>query len=177
MHAKINRFNATIADTRAGLTMFEVVASTMIVGMMSVAALNSLGAATRSGESIGNRAIALGLADDLMAEILPLPYSDPNGTPAFGPEGAESAGPRSAFDDIDDFNGWNESPPKHRDGTIIPNRADFRHRVEVARVVANDPTQMTSGSTDAGVKRIRVIVEYRGLVLAEQNAIRTNTDN
>jgi hypothetical protein len=32
----------------------------------------------------------------------------------------------------------------------------------------------TSGSTDAGAKRIRVVIEYRGTVLAEQFAIRTN---
>ena len=54
---------------RAGLSLIEVVASTMIVGLMAVAALNSLGAATRSSESIGNRAVAMGLADELMSEI------------------------------------------------------------------------------------------------------------
>jgi MSHA pilin protein MshD len=161
---------------RAGLTMFEVVASTLIVGLMSVVALNGLGAATKSGESIGNRAIALGLADDLMAEILPLPYSDPNDTPTFGPEGSESAGPRSAFDDVDDFNGWNQSPPVDRDGVTIPHRADFRHRVQVTRVLAASLTEQTSGATDEGVIRIRVTVEYRGLTLTEQFAIRTDTD-
>jgi hypothetical protein len=166
----------SVCPDRAGLTMIEVVASTMIVGLMSVVALNGLGAATKSGESIGNRAIAIGLADDLMAEIVPLPYSDPNDAPTFGPEGAESSGPRSAFDDVDDFNGWNESPPQDRDGVTIPNRADFRHRVEVTRVLAANPTQTTSGSTDEGVKRIHVIVEYRGIVLADQFAVRTNTD-
>lgn len=156
--------------------MVEVVAATMIVGLMSVAALNGLGAATRSSESIGNRAVAMGLADDLMSEILLLPYRDPNETPVFGPEPTETAGPRSAYDDIDDYNGWNQSPPKNRDGAIIPNRTDYRHRVQVTRVVANNPTQSTSGNNDEGVKRIQVVVEYRSLVLAELVAIRTDTD-
>ena len=42
----------------------------MIVGMMAVATLNSLGAATKSSDSIGNRAVAAGLADELMSEIV-----------------------------------------------------------------------------------------------------------
>ena len=56
--------------SRHGLTLIEVVASTMIVGLMAVAALNALGAATKSANSIGNRAVAAGLADELMSEII-----------------------------------------------------------------------------------------------------------
>ncbi|MEX2316417.1 MAG: type II secretion system protein [Pirellulales bacterium] len=159
---------------RRALTLIEVVASTMIVGLMSVAALDGLGAATRSAESIGNRAIALGLADDLMAEILPLAYSDPNDTPAFGTEGSEASGPRSGFDDVDDFNGWTQMPPTTRDGVIIPNRADWRRSVLVVRVVPTNLAQATSGTSDQGAKRIRVTVEYRGQLLATQIAVRTD---
>ena len=50
--------------------------STLIVGLMTVASLHTLGAATRSSMSTGDRAVALGLADDLMAEILAAPYDD-----------------------------------------------------------------------------------------------------
>ena len=161
---------------RSALTLFEVVASTMIVGMMAVAALNSLGAATRSADSIGNRAVAMGLADELMAEILQTAYSDPNGSPVFGPEGVESAGPRSAFDDVDDYHGWNQLPPKYRDGTTIPDRADWRQRVQVIYVQPLNPTLGTIGNTDQGAKCIKVTIEHLGRVLAEQNAIRTNID-
>jgi hypothetical protein len=79
---------------------------------MTVAALNSLGVATRSAESIGNRAVALGLADDLMSEILQLPYSDPDSTPTMGAETGETTGTRYAFDDVDDYHGWSEQPPQ-----------------------------------------------------------------
>jgi type II secretory pathway pseudopilin PulG len=158
------------------MSLMEVVAATLIVGLMSVAALNSLGAATRSAESIGNRAVALGLADDMMAEILPLAYRDPNGAPAFGPEADESPGPRALFDDVDDFHGWNQSPPQDRNGVTIPNRTDWRRRVFVGYVNRDNPAQSTAGNTDQGVKRIRVVVEYRGQVLAEQFAVRTDVD-
>jgi Tfp pilus assembly protein PilV len=61
---------------RPGLTLVEVVTSTLIVGMMTVAALHTLGAATRSSTSTGDRAVAIGLADDLMAEIIAAEYDD-----------------------------------------------------------------------------------------------------
>jgi type II secretory pathway pseudopilin PulG len=158
---------------RSGLTLTEVVVSTMIVGLMTVAALNGLGSTTRSSELAGNRGIALGLADSLMAEILATSYSDPNGAPTFGLETGEAA-PRTNFDDVDDFHGWNQMPPKAADGTTIPNRANFRQRITVNWVVPATP--QTTAVTDQGAKRVRVDIECDGVVLAEHTAIVTNTD-
>jgi MSHA pilin protein MshD len=156
------------------LTLAEVVVSTLIVGLMTVAALDGLGSTTRSSELAGNRGIALGLADDLMAEILATSYSDPNGTAVFGLEPGEAA-PRVNFDDVDDFNGWNQLPPKAADGTTIPDRANFRQRVVVERVVPTNPTQTTPG-TDQGAKRIHVTIECNGAVLADEYAVVTNSE-
>jgi type II secretory pathway pseudopilin PulG len=160
---------------RRALTLVEVVVSTMIVGLMTVAALNGLGAATRSSEWAGNRGVAQGLADDLMAEILTKAYSDPNGSAVFGLETGEAA-PRSNFDDVDDFDGWNQKPPQAADGTTLSDRADWRQRVTVERVRLSNLTQTTSGSTDEGVKRIHVTIEYDDTVLAEGYALVTDTD-
>jgi hypothetical protein len=159
---------------RRALSLVEVVASSLIVAMMCVAALDALGAATRSSESIGNRAVAIGLADELMAEILKKPYEDPVQTPTFGRESGESATPRSGFDDVDDYNGWQQSPPQRNDGTTIPDRDDWTQRVTVIRVA---PTNLTvAAATEQGAKRVYVAIEYRGQVLAGQYAVRTNTD-
>jgi prepilin-type N-terminal cleavage/methylation domain-containing protein len=166
---------ASLRPDRHGLTLIEVVASTMIVGLMAVAALNALGAATKSANSIGNRAVAAGMADELMSEILMQPYSDPDGSSVFGHESGESITPRSAFDDVDDYNGWNASPPQYRDGTTIPDRATWKQRVVVTRVVPANPSQ-TSG-TDQGAKQIHVTIEYENKVLADQIAVRTDTDD
>jgi MSHA pilin protein MshD len=160
---------------RRGLTLIEVMASTMIVSMMAVATLNALGAATKSSDSIGNRAIAAGLADDLMAEIIQQPYSDPDGSAVFGRESGESASPRSVFDDVDDYNGWTTSPPQYRDGTAIPDRTNWRQSVSITRVSPTSPT--TTSGTDLGAKRIRVTVEFKNQVLADQTAIRTDSDD
>jgi type II secretory pathway pseudopilin PulG len=157
-----------------GLTLIEVVASTMIVGLMAVAALNALGAATKSANSIGNRAVAAGLADELMSEIMMQSYSDPDGSPIFGHESGESTNVRSAFDDVDDYDGWNASPPQYRDGTAIPDRTNWRQRVTVTYVTPTNPT--TTSATDQGAKRIHVTIEYQNVVLADQYAVRTDTD-
>jgi type II secretory pathway pseudopilin PulG len=161
-------------NRRQGLSLIEVVASTMIVGMMAVAALNSLGAATRSSESIGNRAVALGLADELLSEILQQPYEDPTQTPVLGRESGEAASPRSVFDDVDDYNGWSQSPPQYASGATIPNRTDWTHAVQVRRVSPTSPT--TNSVTDQGAKLITVTISYDGEVLAQQIAVRTNSD-
>jgi prepilin-type N-terminal cleavage/methylation domain-containing protein len=160
-------------NRRRGLTLIEVVASTMIVGLMAVAALNALGAATKSANSIGNRAVAAGMADELMSEIMMQSYSDPDGSPIFGREPGET-NVRSAFDDVDDYGGWNVTPPQYRDGTVIPDRTNWRQRVTVTYV---SPTNLsTTSATDKGVKRIRVQIEYQSQVLADQYTFRTDTD-
>jgi hypothetical protein len=146
----------------------------MIVGMMAVATLNGLGAATRSADSIGNRAIATGLADELLSEILQQPYSDPDGSAVFGHETSESTTLRFGFDDVDDYDAWTASPPQFRDGTNIPNRTNWRQRVAVTLVNPANPAQ--TSNTDQGAKRIRVTIEFKNQVLADESAIRTNTD-
>jgi type II secretory pathway pseudopilin PulG len=168
------RFSAIRNPTLHALTLIEVVASTMIVGLMAVAALNALGAATKSSNSIGNRAVAAGLADELMSEIMMQSYKDPDGSAIFGHESGETTTVRSAFDDVDDYDGWNASPPQYRDGTVIPDRTNWRQRVTVAYVVPTNPTQ--SSVTDQGVKRIRVTIEYQNVVLADEYAVRSDTD-
>ena len=170
-----NRVHRHPRDRRA-LTLTEVVVSTMIVGLMTVAALDGLGSTTRSSELAGNRGIALGLADDLMAEILITPYSDPSGTAVFGTEPGEAA-PRKNFDDVDDFNGWNRKPATDAEFDIpLDDRAAYRQRVIVEKVVPTNPAQLTAGNVDQGAKRIRVVIECDDVVLAEQFALVSDTD-
>ena len=120
--------------TRSAVTLVEIVVSTMIVGVLMVATLSALGGATKSSQSAGNRAVAIGLADDLMAEILKAKYVDPGTSPTFGPETGESGTTRAAFNDVDDYNGWSEQPPAAHDGTTMDGTAMTRsQRLEATR--------------------------------------------
>lgn len=161
---------------RRALTLLEVVVSTLIVGVMTVAALNTLGAVTRSSQSFGDRAVALGLAEDLMAEILQASYKDPDEDPTFGRETSESAGPRNQFDDVDDYDGWNKQPPQDADGTSLPDRDDWRRTVTVEHVAVDNTAQIMADNIDTGVKRIHVIVQLQDQTLVELIAVRTDTD-
>jgi type II secretory pathway pseudopilin PulG len=174
-YASPNNWAKNLIRRRPALTLVEVVVSTLIVGLMTVAALNGLGAATRSSESAGNCGVAQGLADSLMAEVLATAYSDPGGSAVFGLETGETA-PRVNFDDVDDFHGWNQKPPQAADGATIADRPDYRQRITVTRVVPTNPIQATAGASDQGAKRICVQIEFEGVVLAEQYAIVTDTN-
>jgi type II secretory pathway pseudopilin PulG len=161
-----------VRRTRRGTSLIEVVVSTVIVGVLIVATLNALGAATSSSRTAGNRAVAIGLADDLMAEIVKAKYVDPGNSPVFGPETGETT--RNAFNDVDDYNGWSEQPPTAKDGTAYTDRNDWKRRVTVDRVTVADPTK--TSTTETGVKRITVDVDYQGTNVVEQTALRTDTD-
>ena len=73
------------------------------------------------------------------------------------------------------YDGWNAKPPQYRDGTVIPDRADWRQRVSVTYVTPSNPTQ--TSATDQGAKRIHVTIEYQDVVLADQYAVFTNTED
>jgi len=107
-----------------------------------------------------------------VAEITSAAYAEPVDTPAFGPEGAEDDGTRSAFDDVDDYHNWDASPPKRRDGTAIPDRTDWRRTVQIQHVNPSNLQQMVG--TDMGVKRITVIVMHGGKTVARLVGIRTD---
>ena len=56
----------------------------------------------------------------------------------------------------------------------MTDRSDWRRRVTVERVTLSDPT--ATASSETGVKRITVDVDYKGTNMIEQTALRTDTD-
>ncbi len=162
--------------SKRGLTLAEVVISTLIVGLMVVSALNSTGAALRASRATSYRVRGVRLAEALMSEILATRYQEPDDTPAFGVEGTEAAagtGPRTLWDDVDDYYQWDASPPQTKDGTVLPNLTGWRRRVEVVHVDPDDLTIALANTDDRGIKRITVTVEKGDDKMAELVAIQT----
>jgi MSHA pilin protein MshD len=156
---------------RRAFSLIEVVISTAIVGMLMVAALKAQSELTRSRQKFGDRGQALLMAQDLMAEILATNYKELVETPTFGPEPTETGGTRANFDDVDDFNGWNATPPQNSDGSVIANRTGWRQQVTVEYV---DPLNAnTTVGTDQGAKRITVTISKNSVTLATLIAVRT----
>lgn len=155
----------------AGFTLVEAVMSMLIVGLMLVAALNTVGASKVAQARNAEQTLGPMLAEDLMTEILSQAYQELVETPSFGREG-ESASVRTNWDDVDDYHGWSAGPPQLKDGTPIDGLSDWRREVTVAWADSLLPDQQALLPT--GIKRITVTVKHQGRTVAVLSALRTN---
>ncbi len=154
------------------LSMIEVVVSITIVGVMMVAALNTVGASKLGQQKTGHRGKGALLAQQLMSEILQNAYADPE-QPDSGIQidSNENSDSRTDYDDVDDYDAWTASPPEYKDGTVIPDLNGWQRSVEVDWVSPNDLN--TPIGDDESVKRIIVTVSRDGVPLASLTAVRT----
>ncbi len=152
-------------------SLAEAIVAIAIVGIMLVAALNTVGAARLGEQKTGDRGKGMLLAQQLMAEILQQRYEEPVDIPVFGPESGEAAGSRANFDDVDDYEGWAASPPQYRDGTVIPDLVGWTRSVHVDWVDPADLAQVVG--SDARIKRITVRVTRGDVPAASIAAVRT----
>jgi hypothetical protein len=147
--------------------------SLVIVSVMMVTALNAVGASRVGQRWNADRLRALALASDLMAEITSKAYSDPNETPIFGPEPSEVLIGRPAFDDVDDYSGYSESPPMTSAGVAMTGLSSWSRSVTVSWVNPSDLT--TPVLVESGCKLITVKVSRAGQTLAQLTAVRTTS--
>ena len=157
--------------SRRAFSLAEIAVSMLLVSGLLVVSLNMVGDVTIGRQNMNDRSVGHLLAQDLMSEILPLSYQDPDGTPMFGYEAGESTTTRADFDDVDDYNGWSATPPESKDGTKIPDRTGWRRIVKVEYVQANDINTPALGHE--GVKRIHVTVDHNGVETASLVGVRT----
>jgi hypothetical protein len=157
---------------RHGIALIEAVLSSVVIGLMFIAAMRLVTAA-RAGESdVEHRCLAAHLAAELMSEILSRPYADPDEVPLFGLEPGElGATRRSAFDDVDDYHGWIESPPQEPDGAARTYLVGWSRSAQV--VLVNPAAPDEASLVDLGVKKITVTIARDGATLARLTALRT----
>ena len=153
------------------LSLAETLVCIVLVGGLLAVSMNLLADAVEGQQGMGDRSRGLLLAQDLMAEILNQPYEEPDEAAAFGRESLEDTGKRDAFDDVDDYDGWNASPPMRADGTEIPDLADWNRSVTVRWLQPNDLT--AKAVTETGIKEIAVTVTHRNVRTASLTAVRT----
>jgi type II secretory pathway pseudopilin PulG len=154
-----------------GFTLVEAAISTIVVALMLVAALNTVGASRITQHKAALVSRGRMFAESLMAEVLQQSYQEPGETYVFGREAGESETSRTAYDDVDDYHGWFESPPVAKDGTALPNSADWSRTVTVAWVDPLDPQQVSG--TETGAKRITVVAAFRNVPQATVVAVKT----
>ena len=126
----------------------------VIVGAMLVASLAALAGVARNRPVQSERQAAMGLAQQLMSEILQCAFQDPQGGTAIGTDGDEST--RAAYDDVDDYDRWESTTLTLKDGTPVAGFDGWKWKTRVDYVLYADPRTTTSGVTT--LKRVRVIV-------------------
>lgn len=156
---------------RRGFSHVEILVSTLLVGVMVVSATQLLGGVVSSRTATSYAARGLHFAQQLMTEILRQAYID-NLLPVFGPELLESLGTRAAFDDVDDYHGWSESPLRTRTGTVIDNSSGWQRNVVVEWVNPANPS--ATSATDQGLKRITVTVLYGSRTVSRLVSLRSD---
>lgn len=158
---------------RRGFSMMEVVMSTLIVGGMLVASLSTVAASRASMKTLDHQGRAALLGQDLMDEIMAKRYEEPS-LPAgsFGLAADEAAaGNRSLYDDVDDYHGLDESPPRRADGSTISGSEGYRRIVWVGWV---RPDDLVIVNYNTGVKGVIVWTARGEKTLSTLVALRSN---
>ncbi len=141
---------------RAGLGLVEVICSTLIVGIMLVASLETVGAVFRTQRLNADRLAGPNLALELMTEVLSLPYEDPElDDTDIGTEAGEGTTTRADFDDVDDYHGWNKLGVVSKEGSANAEFSTWRRQVAISWV---EPSSGAVAVTNTNLKRITVNV-------------------
>lgn len=154
-----------------GMGLIETVMCMLLISTMLIGSLQLLAASKAAELSATRQSVGRQLAEDLMAEILSLAYEDSEPDGAIGRE-SESGGDRSTWDDIDDYDGWKQSPPEYKDGKRIAGLSSGWERSVDVEWVGKDNVDLVSGA-ETSVKRIIVSVSFDGDLITRKVAIRT----
>jgi len=107
----------TLVEVMTAMTIMAIAGTTLLVGLAS--------SATTTRDTV-DRMIAAGLAQQLLDEVCGMRYMEGGGSAydpqPLGPGSPEvAAGARRQFDDIDDYNGVQTTPPTDRWGITLGN--------------------------------------------------------
>jgi hypothetical protein len=149
--------------------MVESVLATVIVGVMMVAAVQTVAASRMIQFKSAERAQGVLLAGELITEVLARAYEDAS-SPVFGPEAGETG--RAQFDDADDYHNWQEQPPQQPDGTPVVGLDQWRREVVIERVPPLNLALLSA--VDTGARRVTVTVRHRGVPIVRLYAVRTS---
>ncbi|HWE97501.1 MAG TPA: type II secretion system protein [Tepidisphaeraceae bacterium] len=148
----------SISRTGRGFTLVEATIALLVVSVMMVAAMSVAGQSARSRTVQQEQVRGEALARQLLSEIMQMPYQQAGvTTTVLGPETGET---RSTYNDVDDFNGWSESPPQYASGTAIPGFTGWKRaaKVEWLSVTGTTSPTVATSATETGLKRITVTV-------------------
>lgn len=152
------------------MTLLECVAASLILAVIAVAAVRAAAGAAAAQATSSRSVTAALLAESLLAEIERTPYIDPSNPATLGRDAGESATDKTTFDDVDDYDGWTESPPQDSNGVAIPNMTGWTRKVSV---IWSDLGPVVEGRNgDTGLKLITVNVSFNSKLACSLQSLR-----
>lgn len=106
------RATPAVTARRRGFTLVESLIAVSLTTLAGGALLTTIGSTVQISTDSTYTVIAQGIADQLMDEVASVKFPRTTGAITMGTG-------RSGFDDLDDYNGWNASPPQTRDGMTL----------------------------------------------------------
>jgi len=131
-------------NRQCGGTLVELLVSIVIVGIAAGTVLGLLATTTSASADPMLRHQASAIAEAYLEEILLRAYSDP--------DGVDGEGARSAFDDMDDYDGLFDAGARDQFDNPIAALADYTVNVSVT------PTSALPGVPSADALRVDVVV-------------------
>ncbi|MDD5627806.1 MAG: hypothetical protein PHU21_01990 [Elusimicrobia bacterium] len=148
---------------RGGFVLVEASMTYLVLGLAVVALVPVFLLSVRANKATERVATATHLAQELLEEVrlrrwdelTPVPpEAVPSGSPVLGPDSGETAGDKRAFDDADDFNGWQEAAPL--DPVMRPVASFETYRRSVSVGYLTEAGAPSAGPTDR--KQVTVCV-------------------
>ncbi|QDU81898.1 Microbial collagenase precursor [Polystyrenella longa] len=168
---KRHQTTRNFSSRKAGLSLLEVVMSTLLISILMLTALRTVGASFRAEFFTAQQTQAMLFAEDLLSEIIQMEYEEPVDPVSFGRETGEVGTNRTTWDDVDDYNGWTSSPLQYQDGTEIPDTSSWTRAVSVQFVLADSPD--TTTNDDEGLKKITVTISKNNVVLGSLSVLQS----
>jgi len=143
-----------------GFTLIEVLIGILLIGLAIVSLISANGALTQANGA----GIELSTAEFLIEQIRELttvlPVIDPTtGTTTFGPEASETL---ANFDDVDDFNGANFSPPISATRATLNDLSAYTQQITVENVSVSNFEQVVSNHSSFFVRvNVKVLLNTR----------------
>ena len=166
------------AVPRKGFTLVEAMVSLTVIAMSAAALFLAVQTTVQARTDAMEQTIAMGLARQMIDEVLGQPYHSPESGPTaypLGPTGHEQAGMgRAQFNETGDYNGYAAQPPEDMWGAPIgegngngdlrqadvrvPSSFfdDFRQEIEVYYVNDDSPSQRLRPGQTSGSRAVEV---------------------
>ena len=149
-------------QTGRAFTLIECLVASAVLAVAVAAISQAIVAGQMSTYDALHSERAVGLAEALMEEILALPYADPDGASAPGPEAGENN--RADFDNLDDFHGYSEAAGLLADAGGVLYGADFQAFSRAVTAAYGTVTVDAFGRTFNGLTVTITVTDANGRV-------------